>query len=261
MRAAILTILAVLVAAVPASPAGDADPWSGVRGLVTFTTDVEAGLRRARFTGRPPMYFLALRDGPCSKRMGETVFRDSIVTKTITERVTPILIDAEVAKEFREKHRLRGTPQTVFVDFDGKAVRVISGAVSARRFRARMKGALAELGEPNPSAEYRRVQALAKKMEKNLAAERWPETTKGMREILSCGTECEFTERAREVRKILERTARRLLRRAKRLIAEDHPRAAEQLLASIPPNFPGLEASREASELLTRLRKRKSEGR
>jgi hypothetical protein len=223
------------------------------RAALPFVEGYDPGVERARFRGMPPMFFYADPEGVYDLRLAQTAFVDPESRERILGHFTPVWIDAGADAAFAERYGLEGHPFTIFLDHDGNLLARVRGFVSLAVFRRALTRAAGKVGEPRPSEDWKAQRALVETLRKQLGA---GETAKAIATILEMEKEHVadlFLEEALRAKSALEKDAARQLARARSFIIEGNDDAAEAILERVSEKYAGLDAAREADDLIEAL--------
>ncbi len=87
--------------------------------------------------------------------MAGSAFTNEDVIAAVTDRFTPVLIDADVDKKTPGQYGASGWPTVVFTNRKGEALKKSVGAVPVEQFLATAQAAGKDAGKPKPSKDYK----------------------------------------------------------------------------------------------------------
>ncbi|MEM8886141.1 MAG: DUF255 domain-containing protein [Planctomycetota bacterium] len=96
--------------------------WTPFFGALPFVVGYEAGMKEAKFTGRPPMIYYVDYEDEAGRRFAKANFTKEIAGKML-EHYTPVLVDAASQPQLKEKYpALHAAPAVLWIDFEGETI-------------------------------------------------------------------------------------------------------------------------------------------
>ena len=101
--------------------------------------------------------------------MAGSAFKNEDVVAAVTDRFTPVLIDADVDKKTPAEFGASGWPTVVFTDRKGGAIKKSVGAVPVNKFLSTAEDAGKDAGKPRPSKDFKVLTAAQADLDKAMA--------------------------------------------------------------------------------------------
>src|SRR5262245_24278608 len=183
---------------------------------------------------------------PC-KKLEETTFRDPKVLALITEKFIPLKVEQERDPNLVSALRINGFPTIVLAAPDGKILTSLEGFQDAARLADAMHRVLASM--TNPEWMLRDYQLAAKL----LTSGEYARAIALLRNVVEDGVGRPVQLEAQKQLAALEQKARDRVLKAKQLSDAGQHSQALQMLTEAIHDFPGLQASREAADMMARI--------
>lgn len=236
--------------------AGPADPtprkakdWSGHMGDLPFVVGYEAGMKEAKFTGRPPMFVVTRASSARGAALGVTAWKDGIVLKNVAS-YTPVLIDMDVEAEAVAKFPTVADPAVLWVDLGGELIFMAQGSSPLDLFRISTGIARDRCPDVAPSPEYL---ALAKERDAMRAALEAGDVRTAVAKLLAIrrvGLGAYIQQEADRTDEDLTARGRKRLLIARALRKRGKEDAARAQIEAVAKDYAGHPVGKEAAELL-----------
>jgi thioredoxin-like negative regulator of GroEL len=181
------------------------------------------------------------------KKLDETTLRDPVVVNTINERFVALRVDAEQERQLAQFLRISSYPTVVLASPDGRILSTLEGYHEAPPFHENLQRVLASLTPPDWM--QRDLQNAAKWA----ASGDYSRAIPALRGILEDGKGRPLQTSAQKMMDDIERKAQERVARARQLQEKGQSSEAVEILTETVRVFPGLQSSRDATELLGRL--------
>jgi len=132
-----------------------------------------------------------------------SAFTNEEVIAAVTDRFTPILIDADVDKKTPAKFGASGWPTVVFTDRKGGAIKKSVGAVPVKRFLSTAEDAGKDAGKPRPSKDFKVLTAAKKELDEALAKGKTSKAVTAIAKIEKVGRKGRILDAAAEAKEKL----------------------------------------------------------
>ncbi len=239
----------VLLGALLVTPAliGLAQDQSAAVQEVKWRSDYNQARKEAKDKGLPLVIDIGLKTCQPCKRMEETTFRDPKVVGVMNERFVPLKVDAEIDFQLASTLQITAYPTVVISNSDGKIINTMVGYKDAGPFHESLQRALASMSSPDWML---RDYQLAVKWSQGGDYAR---AITALKTILEDGKGRPVQTNAEKLMKELEQKAGERLARAKELQEKGKSTEAIEALSETMRVFPGLQATRDASDMLTKI--------
>jgi len=128
--------------------------WSPFFGEFPFVVGYEAGMKEAKFTGRPPMFFSVSFNDAAGRKFAQQSFTLKLAGKLL-DHYTPILLDVDVDQRVTKKYPvLIASPSIAWIDFDGESIFMYSGTIPPDMWKILVKVPLDRAPDHPVPAEY-----------------------------------------------------------------------------------------------------------
>jgi thioredoxin-like negative regulator of GroEL len=181
------------------------------------------------------------------KKLDETTLRDPRIVATINERFVPLRVDAEQERQLAQFLRISSYPTVVLATPDGRIIGTLEGYHEVSPFHENLQRALASVLPPE---WMQRDLQLALKW---ASSGEYARAIPVLRGIVEDGKARPLQGTAQKLLDEIEHKALAQLSRARQLHDKGQPTEAVEILTETLRTFPGLQTTREASELLSRL--------
>jgi thioredoxin-related protein len=216
---------------------------------VNWRHDYNAARAEAKAKGLPLVLDFGTKNCFFCQKMDSSTFRDPRIVKLLNESFVPLKIDAqeEAVLEVVSKLGITAYPTFVFAGPDWTILDKFEGFKEADVFHESLQRVLAALTAPDWMT---RDLASASKA---VAAEQYPAAIAALRRIIEDGGSRPIQNKARAKLAELEQRARERLAKAQQAQEKGKVSEAMRILNLAMTDFPGLNASREAADLLAKL--------
>ncbi len=214
---------------------------------VRWRYDYPAARKEAQEKSLPLVIDFGTKNCFWCKKLDETTLRDPQVVTTINERFVPLRIDAEQERQLAQFLRISSYPTVVLASPDGRILGTLEGYQEANPFHEHLHRALASMTPPDW------MQRDLQNAMRWAAAGDFARAIPALRGIVEDGKGRPLQASAQKVLDEIEQKAQERVARARQLQEKGQPSEAVELLTETLRMFPGLAATRDASDLLTRL--------
>jgi thioredoxin-like negative regulator of GroEL len=228
---------------------GTAGPARAQTPDVSWRHDYTAGRKEARSKGLPMVLDFGTKSCFFCQKMDSTTFRDPRVANLMNQHFIPIKIDAEEESVLTivQKLGITAYPSFVLATSDGSILDKFEGFKEAAVFYEILQRTLASLTPPEWMVrDYDSAV-------KWVAREEFALAITALRRVIEDGGSRPVQSKARALLDGLEQRVRERLAAAQQFQAKGQLSEAAQALTAAVRDFPGLNMTREASELLARL--------
>lgn len=181
------------------------------------------------------------------KRLDETTFRDAKISGALNEKFIPVKIDGERDSYLTQALRVERYPTLVFASADGKILDTIEGYKTALEFNERVQRVLSLVGEPEWM--LRDVQLA----EKAIKSKEYARAIALLKTITEDGSNRPVQGSAQKMLEELEVQAQDRLTKLKDQVEKGQTPEAIEQLTELLRTMPGLNATKDAGEMLTKL--------
>jgi hypothetical protein len=170
-----------------------------------------------------------------------SAFTNEDVIAAVTDRFTPILIDADVDKKTPAKFGASGWPTVVFTDRKGGAIKKSVGAVPVAKFLSAAEDAGKDAGKPRPSKDYKVLTAAKEDLDEALAKEKPAKALSAIAKIEKVGREGRILDAAVEAKAKLAVDGKAAVTAAV-AAADAQPEKSLKTLKKVLRDYKGLDA-------------------
>jgi hypothetical protein len=244
-----LALFAAMLATVPRLGAQEngtvlLTPWTDLK----WRGEYNAARKEAQEKNLPLIIDFGTASCFWCRKLDDTTFRDPRIVALMNDRFVPLKIDAEKEVHLANILRIESYPTIVLATSDGKIVTYLKGYQDAENFHEvlqRMSGNLQA-----PEWMQRDLQSAGQKMQQG----EYAAAIAGLRGILDDPKGRPLQAQAQKHLDAIEQKAMERVGQARDL--NDKGRAPEAIahLADTVRYFPGLEASRQANDLMNRMK-------
>jgi thioredoxin-related protein len=214
---------------------------------IKWRYDYPAARKEAQETSRPLVIDFGTKNCFWCKKLDETTLRDPQVVSTMNERFIPLRIDAEQERNLAQFLRITSYPTVVLASSDGRILVTLEGYHEVSPFHENLQRALASVTPP----EW--MQRDLQNATKWAASGDYVRAIPALRGIIEDGKARPLQISAQKLLDEIEQRAAERVAKAKQMQERGQTFEAAELLTDTTRLFPGLAASRDASEQLARL--------
>jgi len=214
---------------------------------VKWRTDYNQARREAQEKGLPLVIDFGTRSCRYCVLLDQTTFRDPKVISTMNDRFIPLKIDAEIEIELSSALHISSFPTIVLAGPDGKILNTIVGYKDSGDFLENLQRVLASIA--NPEWMQRDLQMATKWMQSG----NYAQAISALKPIIDDGKGRPIQASAEKLMGELELKAAERLSIAKNLHEKGQSTEALETLTETVRIFPGLQASKDASDLMGKL--------
>src|SRR5581483_2983776 len=215
--------------------------------LIQWRYDYNQARKEAAKKNLPLIIDFGTKDCFWCKKLDDITFRDTKVAQLMNDRFIPLKVDAEVDVNLTQALRITSYPTIVLAAPDGKIIGSIEGFQDAVRFHENLQRALATLRDPEWMTRDYELAA------KHVAGADFARAIATLKSILEDDKARPIQVKARKLLQDIEGQARARFLQAKQMQEAGKSGEAFQSLTETVRLFPGLQASKDAGELLARL--------
>lgn len=248
-RFSIFVLLAALGALAPSLCAQESgavllSTWGDLK----WRSDYNAARKEAHEKNLPILIDFGTTSCFWCRKLDESTFRDPRVVALMNERFVPLKIDAEREAHLTNHLRIESYPTIVLATSDGKILSYVKGYQEADTFHEILQRVTANLNAPD--SMQRDLQMAGQKTQKG----DYPAAIAMLRGILDDPKGRPLYPQAQRQLDIIEQKGMERLAQARDMTDKGLSSEALLFLADTVRNFPGIEASRQANDLLARLK-------
>ncbi len=246
LKFALLAALAVPLSHVGAQEPGSVltTPWAELK----WRSDYNAARKEANEKNLPLV--IDFGTGACywCRKLDETTFKDPRVVAVMNQRFVPLKIDAEREVHLANHLRIESYPTIVLATPDGKILAYLKGYQDADSFHGVLDRMSANLQAPEWM--QRDLQAAGAKMLKG----EYAGAISSLKTILEDPKGKSLQPQAQKFLDAIEIKAMERVTQAREMQDKGKTSEAVEYLADTVRYFPGLEASRQANDLMARIK-------
>lgn len=213
---------------------------------IKWRTEYNAARKEAQEKGLPLLIDFMTQNCFWCKELDNKTFKDAGVTSALNEKFVPLKVDAEREPGLASMLGISSYPTVVIAAPEGKVISSVVGFKDVPTFNDLMQRALTQVTPPD---WMQKDLAMAQKW---IASGDYPRAINALKIILDDGKGRPMQTQAETLMSELEKKAADNLERAKVLQDKDAPKAIE-LITETMRSFPGLQATKEATDLLTKM--------
>jgi thioredoxin-like negative regulator of GroEL len=221
-------------------------PWCAAQ-EVEWRLDYNTARREASQKGRPILIDFGTESCTWCKRLDVTTFRDPAVAALLNDRFVPLKIDAERDAPLAAALHVRNYPTIVLALADGKIMEFQEGYLEGPQLAEKLRGVLASQAEPEWMLRDYDTAAKA------VSAADYARAVGLLKRVLEDGGQRPVQAKARGLLADLEQQAAGQLGRARQMVDHGQTPEASAALAELVRLYPGTQAAREGSQMLTTL--------
>jgi thioredoxin-like negative regulator of GroEL len=236
-------MLVCLLAPLSVSHAQDLPSNSEVR----WRGDYNQARREALDKGLPLVIDFGTKTCRYCILLDQTTFRDPKVVGLMNDRFVPLKIDADVEVKLAYDLRIASYPTVVLASPDGTILNTVVGYKEAGDFHEHLQRALANV--TSPDWMQRDLQLATQWIQKG----NYPRAIAALKTIVDDGKGRAVQANAEKLLTDLERQAGQRLGKAKEMQAKGQITGAIDVLTETIRIFPGLDSTKEATDLLGKL--------
>lgn len=214
---------------------------------VRWRTDYNVARKEAQDKNLPLLIDFVTQNCFWCKELERKTFVDPRVVALLAEKVVPLKVDAERDTNLASFLRISSYPTIVIASPDGKLLGTIVGFEEAGKFQDSVQQALAKVEAPDWMERDLRLAS------KWIGAGDYARAISTLKTIVEDGKGRPVQGEAKNLLVSLEKKAEDRLAKAKELHAGGQNTEAITSLAETMRLFPGLQAARQAGELLTKV--------
>ena len=214
---------------------------------VNWRTDYFKARTEAVEKGLPLVIDFGTKTCSWCKILDQTTFRDPKIIGVMNERFIPLKIDADVDSLLASKLQISSYPTVVLAGSDGKILGTIVGYKEAGEFHEQLQRALASVSSPDWMQHD--LQLATKWMESG----NYARAIAALRTIMDVGKGRPVQASAEKLMGEIEQKAGERLGKARELHSKGQATDAVAVLTETLRVFPGLQAARDASELMSKI--------
>lgn len=203
--------------------------------------------REAEAKGLPLLLDISRDQCYWCDKLDQTTFRDERIVPILNSKFIPLKINASNQPKLAEVLRISAYPTVVFAAPDGRILKSIEGYQDAAKFYDSMQLVLASIAPPDwLSRDYELAQKL-------ISENNYTRAIPTLQRIVEEGKGDAIAQNAKKLLDQLEQKAGERVQTARRLNDEGKAADAMRTLADTARDFPGLQATKNAGELLASL--------
>ena len=214
---------------------------------VKWRADYNVALKESREKGLPLLIDFGTKNCRYCVLLDQTTFRDPKVVGVMNERFIPLKVDAEVEVQLASTLRISSYPTVVMARPDLQIISTLVGYKEAGEFHENLQRALASISSPDWM--QRDLNLAIKSIQNNDYARAIP----ALRSIVEDGKGRPVQASAEKLLKDLEKKGAERVAKAKELQALGQPGPAVEALTETMRLYPGLQAAKDASDLVTKI--------
>jgi thioredoxin-like negative regulator of GroEL len=248
-RIATFTFLAAVALPFPSLSAQEngailLSPWADLK----WRSDYNAARKEAHEKNLPIVIDFGTPSCLWCRKLDETTFRDARVVALMNERFVPLKIDGDREVHLTNQLRIESYPTIVLASADGKILSYLRGFQDAETLHEILQRTMANL--QSPEWMQRELQLAVQKMQKG----EYVVAISALRAIIDDPKGRPLQPHARKLLDAIEKKALERLDQARDMQDRGHGSEAINYLVDTVRYFPGLEASRQASDLIAKMK-------